>query len=218
MKKELLKKPGLYLVTDRGVLKGKDLFKILSDSLRAGLDMVQFRDKETSDTDFLETAAKIKDLVKEKQVLFIINDRIDIALALDADGVHLGREDVPIEVARKILGRKKIIGFSAHSLEEALVAAEKNVDYIAMGAIFPTPVKPDYGTLGLEALKQAVKQIKIPLVAIGGINESSIGEVAATGVKRIAVVRAILEAKDPYLATRHLIEKISNAPNKFGAS
>ena len=210
LKKELLKKQGLYLVTDRNALKGKDLLKILPDSVRAGLDMVQFRDKEANDTDFLEAAAKIKDLLKEKQVLFIINDRIDIALAMDADGVHLGREDVPVEVARRILGRRKIIGFSAHSLEEALIAAEKNVDYIAIGAIFPTPVKPDYGTPGLEALKQAVKQIKIPLVAIGGINESNIGDVAATGVKRIAVVRAILEAKDPYLATKFLLDKIGN--------
>lgn len=208
LKKELLKKPGLYLVTDRNALKGKDLLKILPESLRAGLDMVQFRDKEADDADFLETASKIKDLLREKQVLFIINDRIDIAMALDADGVHLGREDVPVEVARRILGRKKIIGFSAHSLEEALAAAEKNVDYIAMGAIFSTPVKPDYGTLGLEALKQAVKQIKIPLVAIGGINESNIGDVVATGVKRIAVVRAILEAKDPYLATKSLLGRI----------
>ena len=206
----MLKKPGLYLVTDRGALKGKDLFKILSDSMRAGLDMVQFRDKEASDTDFLEAASKIKDLLKEKEVLFIINDRVDIALALDADGVHLGQEDTPVEVVRRILGRKKIIGFSARSLEEALAAAERSVDYIAIGAIFPTPVKPDYGTPGLEALKQAVKQIKIPLVAIGGINESNIGDVAATGVKRIAVVRAILEAKDPYLATKFLLDKIGN--------
>ena len=201
----MLKKPGLYLVTDRGALKGKDLFKILSDSMRAGLDMVQFRDKEASDTDFLEAASKIKDLLKEKEVLFIINDRVDIALALDADGVHLGQEDTPVEVVRRILGRKKIIGFSARSLEEALAAAERSVDYIAIGAIFPTPVKPDYGTPGLEALKQAVKQIKIPLVAIGGINESNIGDIAATGVKRIAVVRAILEAKDPYSATKSLL-------------
>ena len=208
MKKELLKKPGLYLVTDRNALKGKDLFKILPESLKAGLDMVQFRDKEASDTDFLETAAKIKDLLREKQALFIINDRIDIAMALDADGVHLGREDVPVEVARRILGRRKIIGFSAHSLEEALAAAEKNVDYIAIGVIFSTPVKPDYGTLELEALKQVVRQIKIPLVAIGGINESNIGDVAAAGVKRIAVVRAILEAKDPYLATKSLLGRI----------
>ena len=210
LKRKLLKKPGLYLVTDRGALKGKDLFKILSDSMRAGLDMVQFRDKEASDTDFLEAASKIKDLLKEKEVLFIINDRVDIALALDADGVHLGQEDTPVEVVRRILGRKKIIGFSARSLEEALAAAERSVDYIAIGAIFPTPVKPDYGTPGLEALKQAVKQIKIPLVAIGGINESNIGDVAATGVKRIAVVRAILEAKDPYLATKFLLDKIGN--------
>lgn len=211
MKKELLKKPGLYLVTDRGALKGKDLLRVLSDSVRAGLDMVQFRDKEASDADFLETAAKIKDLLKEKQVLFIINDRIDMALALDADGVHLGQEDVPVEVARRILGRKKIIGCSAHSLEEAMAAAEKNVDYIAIGAVFPTPIKPDYRIAGLETLKQALKQIKIPLMAIGGISESNIGEVTATGVKRIAVVRAIIEAQDPYLATKYLLHTMGVA-------
>ncbi|MCX5687328.1 MAG: thiamine phosphate synthase [Candidatus Omnitrophica bacterium] len=207
LKKTLLKKPGLYLVTDNSALEGRDLFNILSCSLKAGLDMVQFRDKETSDRDFLETGFKIKELLKHK-ALFIINDRVHAALALDADGVHLGPQDMLVATARKILGKKKIIGFSANSFKEALEAQKQAVDYIAIGAIFKTPIKPGYKVAGLEALKQAVNMIKIPLVAIGGINESNIKEVRSMGVKRMAVVRAILEAKNPYLATKRLLEKI----------
>ena len=203
----MLKKPGLYLVTDRGVLKGRDLFKILSSSLKAGLDMVQFRDKEASDEDFLETGFKIKELLKHK-ALFIINDRVHMALALDADGVHLGPQDMPAAIARKILGKKKIIGFSSHSLKEAMDAQKQPIDYIALGAVFETPIKPDYNAVGLRALKQAAKKIKIPLIAIGGINESNIKEVRIQGIKKIAIVRAILEAKDPYLATKNLLKRI----------
>jgi thiamine-phosphate pyrophosphorylase len=207
LKKELLKKSGLYLVTDNNTLKGSNLFDILAGSLKAGLDMVQFRDKEASDKDFFKTGLKIKSLLKNK-ALFIINDRVHMALALDADGVHLGPMDMPVEIARKILGKKKIIGFSASSLKEALEAQKQAVDYIAIGAIFHTPVKPDYKKAGLETLEQAVKKIKIPIVAIGGINKVNIKEVAATGVKRIAIVRAILKAENPYLATRNLLERI----------
>ncbi|MCX5693375.1 MAG: thiamine phosphate synthase [Candidatus Omnitrophica bacterium] len=207
LKKELLKKPGLYLVTDSGVLKGKNLFDALSGSLKAGLDMVQFRDKEASDADFFKTGLKIKGLLKNK-ALFIINDRVHMALALDADGVHLGPTDMPIEIARKILGKKKIIGFSSRSLKEAMEAQKQAVDYIAIGAIFKTPVKPDYKAVGLGTLKQAAKKIKIPIIAIGGINKANIKEVAATGVKRIAVVRAILKAKNHYSATRNLLERV----------
>jgi len=207
LKKALLKKPGLYLVTDNSALKDRDLFDILACSLKAGLDMVQFRDKEASDGDFLETGFRIKELLKHK-ALFIINDRIHAALALDADGVHLGPKDAPIATARKILGKKKIIGFSASSLKEAMDAQKQSVDYIAIGAIFKTPVKPGYKIAGLETLRQAVNAINIPLIAIGGINESNIKEVSATGVKRMAVVRAILEAEDPYLATKILLGKI----------
>ena len=203
----MLKKPGLYLVTDRGILKGRDLFKILSSSLKAGLDMVQFRDKEASDEDFLETGFKIKELLKHK-ALFIINDRVHMALVLDADGVHLGPQDMPAATARKILGKKKIIGFSSHSLKEAMDAQKQPIDYIALGAVFETPIKPDYNAVGLRALKQAAKKIKIPLIAIGGINESNIKEVRIQGIKRIAIVRAILEAKDPYLATKNLLKRI----------
>jgi len=206
-KKELLKKPGLYLVADNNAAKGANLFDILPCSLKAGLDMVQFRDKEASDKDFFKTGLKIKDLLKNK-ALFIINDRVHMALAMDADGVHLGPMDMPVEIARKILGKKKIIGFSASSLKEALGAQKQAVDYIAIGAIFHTPVKPDYKIAGLEILRQVAKKIKIPIVAIGGINETNIKAVAATGVKRIAIVRAVLRAENPYLATRNLLEII----------
>jgi thiamine-phosphate pyrophosphorylase len=209
LKKELLRKPGLYLVTDNGVLKGRDLIGALSGSVKAGLDMVQFRDKEANDADFFKTGLKIKSFLKNK-ALFIINDRVHMALGLDADGVHLGPTDMPIETARKILGKKKIIGFSASSLKEALKAQKQAVDYIAIGAIFHTPVKPDYKKAGLETLERAVKKIKIPVVAIGGIDNVNIKEVMATGVKRIAVVRAILKAKSPYSATKRLFQSIAS--------
>jgi len=207
LKKRLLKKPGLYLVTDRNVLKARDLLQILSRSMEAGLDMIQLRDKEATDEDLLGTARKIKALLKGRQVLFIINDRVDIARELDADGVHLGQEDMPIEAARRILGKEKIIGFSASSLKEVKDAAKKDVDYIAVGAIFPTPVKPDYKLAGLETLKKAVKETDIPLIAIGGIDGTNIEAVVSSGVNRVAVVRAILCADDPYLATKNLLKK-----------
>jgi thiamine-phosphate pyrophosphorylase len=206
-KKRLLKKPGLYLVTDKKILKGRNLSGILSASLRAGLDMVQLRDKEASDADFFKTGLQIKSLVKNKALL-IINDRVHMALALDADGVHLGTDDMPVRTARRLMGNKKIIGFSAHNLEEALDGRDQGADYVAIGAIFHTPVKPDYKKAGLDTLKQVVKNIKIPVVAIGGINESNIEKVRATGVKRIAIVRALLKAGNPYLTAKKLLEKI----------
>ncbi|MDP2921675.1 MAG: thiamine phosphate synthase [Candidatus Omnitrophota bacterium] len=205
----MLKRPGLYLVTDRKALKGKDLSKILSGCLKKGLDMVQFRDKEAGDREFLETALMVKKLIAGR-ALFIINDRVHVALAMDADGVHLGRKDLPLETARKILGKKKIIGCSTCSVKEALIAQKKGADYIAIGAVFKTPVKPDYHIAGIKTLKQAVKKIKVPIVAIGGINEGNIDKVAAAGIKRAAVVRAITGARDPGLAVKKMLEKLND--------
>jgi len=207
LRKNLLKRPGLYLVTDRKALKGRNLYKILSSCLKNGLDMVQFRDKEAGDREFLETAWNIKKLTAGR-ALFIINDRVCMALALDADGVHLGKEDMPIETAKTILGKKKIIGCSASTLEEALIAQKKGADYIAIGAVFKTPVKPDYKIAGLKTLKQAVKKIKVPIIAIGGINETNIEAVIKTGVRRVAVVRAILCTNAPHRVTKNLLAKI----------
>lgn len=207
LKKELLKRPGIYLVTDRKALKGKDVIKTLSSSLEAGIDIIQFRDKEASDREFFDIGKKIKDLLNKKDVLFIIDDRVDMALALDSDGVHLGQADMPVKEAREILGREKTIGLSTHSVEQLRHAMTEDIDYISVGPVFSTPTKPDYKAVGIELVKIAAKESRVPFVAIGGIDESNIKDVFSAGAKRAAVVRAILSADDPFLATKKLIEE-----------
>ena len=206
MKKNLLKRSGIYLVTDKKALKGKDVVSIITTSLKAGIDIIQFRDKEASDKEFLETGRKIKDLARKKKALFIVDDRVDLALALDSDGVHLGQDDMPVEIARKILGRKKIIGLSTHSIPQIRKAAKEKVDYISVGPVFSTPTKPDYKEVGLKLIRFAKKEVKIPFVAIGGINESNIRSVVLAGAGRVAIVRAILSKKDSYKAMKNLIK------------
>ncbi len=206
LKKELLKRSGIYLVTDSAALKGKDIILTLSCSIRAGIDMVQFRDKEASSKDFFDTGRRIKMYLKRRDVLFILDDRVDMALALDSDGVHLGQDDMPVDIARRLLGRKKIIGLSTHSAEQLEEAAKKDVDYISVGPVFFTPTKPDYRPVGLELVKMAKEKLRIPFIAIGGINESNIKKVIAAGAMRIAVVRAILSHKDPFVATKALLK------------
>ena len=204
LRKELLKKTGIYLVTDRDALKGKEITSVVSKSLDAGADIVQFRDKTATDEEFLEAAKKIRSLAKDKGALFIINDRVDMALALDSDGIHLGQDDMPVEAARKILGKKKIIGLSTHSVSQIDGALKKDVDYISVGPVYSTPTKPDYAPVGLDLIRTASRKLKIPFVAIGGIDESNIKEVTAAGAKRIAVVRAVLSSNDPLEATKTL--------------
>ncbi|MFA4992002.1 MAG: thiamine phosphate synthase [Candidatus Omnitrophota bacterium] len=210
-KKQLLQKSGVYLVIDNGLPVNKNLFRILSVSLDAGVDMVQLRDKTSGDRDFLRVGREIKEMVREKKdTLFIINDRIDMALNLDADGVHIGNSDAPMETARKVMGVNKIIGVSAGSLEEAMAAETNGADYIGLGPVFDTPIKPATRAVGIERLRETADKINTPLIAIGGINESNVEDVARAGIKRIAVIRAIMESNNPYLAVRNLLEKISN--------
>ncbi len=210
LKKELLKKTGIYLVTDRDALKDKDITSVVSKSLDAGADIVQFRNKTATDEEFLETGKKIRSLAKEKGALFIINDRIEAALALDGDGVHLGQDDMSVEAARRVLGKNKIIGLSTHSVSQIDEAIKKDVDYISVGPVYSTPTKPDYPPVGLDLIRTASQKLKIPFVAIGGIDDSNIKEVLGAGAKRIAVVRAILSSDSPFEATKKIIEKIKN--------
>ena len=154
---------------------------------------------------FRSTGHKIKKLLKGKNVLFIVDDRVDLACCLNADGVHLGQDDIRVDQARKILGKKKIIGFSTHSISQLRSAVKKDVDYISIGPIFSTPTKPDYKAVGLDLIKSAVSLTKIPLVVIGGINEKNIKEIVEAGVQRVAVVRAILSSQDPFMAAKNLI-------------
>lgn len=208
LRKKLLQAQGLYLVLDRQFLEGKDVVFIVARVLAAGVDMIQFRDKEATDKEFFEAGRKIKGLLEGKGVLFIVNDRVDLAASLDTDGVHIGQEDMPVEKARTILGRRKVIGLSTHSLTEMREAQDRDVDYISVGPVFPTETKPDYAAVGIGLVSSAARESQKPFVAIGGINRENIRDIVAAGARRVAVVRAVLSAKDPFLAAKNLIEVV----------
>ncbi|MBC8061618.1 MAG: thiamine phosphate synthase [Clostridiaceae bacterium] len=182
----------LYLVTDREVLKGRDLISSVEAAILGGVTLVQLREKDISSLEFYNIAVKVKELTDKYNLPLIINDRVDVALAIDAAGVHLGQSDFSCEVARKIMGENKLIGISAGSLEEALIAEEQGADYIGVGAIFPTGTKLDAQAVSINTLEIIKRGIKIPVVAIGGINEKNYVLLKNTGIDGIAVVSAIL--------------------------
>ena len=199
----------LYFIADFESSKGKDLVWIVEKAVKGGATVVQLRAKSISTREFLDISMKIHSFLKKKRVPLIINDRIDIALALDADGVHLGQKDMPLQIARKILGKEKIIGISVNNIEEAMEAENNGADYLGVGPVFPTTTKPDVrAPLGIEGLRKIREKIKIPIIAIGGINKSNVHEVYSTGVDGIAVVSAIILSPDPCQAAEKLIEEI----------
>ncbi len=185
----------LYVVTDPDVLSKKPIIKAVQDAIEGGAKIVQFRDKKCSMKEYYQTAKKLSILCKKLGAVFIVNDHIDICLAVDADGIHLGQDDIPIKVARKILGDDKIIGLSTHSFEQAMNGLKSGADYISIGPIFQTPSKPNSKNLGIPLLKKIANNIKksnkpLPFAAIGGINETNINSVAKI-TKKIAVIRAV---------------------------
>jgi thiamine-phosphate pyrophosphorylase len=182
----------LYLITDRKSLGGRELLRGIEDAIKGGVTLVQLREKNVNARDYYNLALKVKELVKRYHIPLIINDRVDIALAADADGVHLGPEDLPIFAAREILGSDKIIGASANCLEEALDFQNQGADYLGIGALFPTGTKSDTEHVTLEGLKIIKKAVDIPVVGIGGINFANASSVKAAGVDGIAVASAIL--------------------------
>lgn len=186
----------LYLVTDRDILGKRDLCECVEKAILGGVSLVQLREKDLCSKDFYETAQNIKKITDQYKVPFIINDRLDIALAVDADGLHIGQEDLPLPVARRLLGPDKIIGVSASNLSEALAAEQAGADYLGVGAIFATPTKKDADSVSLSQLEQVKAGVSIPVVGIGGINETNAGSVICTGVDGISVVSAILGKDD----------------------
>jgi len=187
----------LYLVTDSGLLGGKDLLKTVEQAIQGGVTVVQIREKYLPSREFFQVALAIKAVTDKYQVPLIINDRADIALAVDAAGLHIGQDDLPLAEARKLLGPDKIIGVSAATLEEALLAQSQGADYLGVGAIFPTNTKDDADSVSLPQLQAIKAGVTIPIVAIGGINGSNIQSVMETGVDGAAVVSAIIAAADP---------------------
>ena len=191
-----LKECKIYLVTDEKSCKGKDFYSCIEEAIESGVKIVQLREKNLSSKDFYEKALKVKEICKSYEVLFIINDRLDIAQAVEADGVHLGQSDMPIEKAREILKDKFLIGATARNIEEAKKAELLGADYIGSGAIFGTSTKDNAKKLEMEDLKKIVNSVKIPVFAIGGININNVWILKNIGLQGVCSVSGILSEKD----------------------
>ena len=191
-KKDLL----LYAVTDRHWLDKRSLKEVVKESLDGGVTFVQLREKTLEDDKFLEEAKELKQLCKEYKVPFVINDNVDIAIAMDADGVHVGQSDMEAGNVREKLGPDKIIGVSAQTVEQAVLAEQRGADYLGVGAVFPTGSKDDAVEVSHETLKAICEAVSIPVIAIGGISVGNVKELAGSGIVGIAVISAIYAAED----------------------
>lgn len=194
---------------DRAACGKKSLLTLAEGCVQAGVKIIQLRDKTEDVQGFYRNAQIIREITKGK-ALFIINDRSDIAKLVNADGLHIGTDDLPVEAVRKLLGPGAIIGKSCHSLKQAILAQKEGADYISIGPIFTTPTKPNYPAVGLALLKKVLSLVSLPVTAIGGIDKNNIGLVRAAGVKNIAVVRAICEAGNIEKAINDLKSEMRN--------
>jgi len=194
----------LYLVTDRDLMTADSIEKCVHDAILGGCTVVQLREKTASSGEFFQTALKVREITARFGIPLIINDRADIALAVDADGLHIGQSDLPYEVARRILGDDKVIGVSAHTLAMAQLAANSGADYIGVGAMFATGTKADANPTAVDELIRIRKELRIPIVAIGGINKDNVSLLKDTGIDGIAVVSAVVSQQDPAEAAREL--------------
>lgn len=199
----------LYLVTDKSVLKGRDFIASIEEAILGGVTIVQLREKDSSSLEFYNVALQVKELTTKYNIPLIINDRLDIALAIDAEGLHVGQSDLPASVVRSIIGDDKILGVSAATLEEAQQALQEGADYIGVGALFPTDTKANTRSVSLSQLKKIKESISLPVVGIGGINEENLKGVMNTGIDGAAIVSAIL-GKSDIKAAANLLKKIIN--------
>ncbi len=203
---------GLYVITDAKLSRGRSHLEVIRAAIAGGATVVQYREKEGTTRQMMEEARALRELARQAGVPFIVNDRVDIALAVDADGVHVGQDDMPAPLARKLMGPEKIVGVSVDNLEQALQAERDGADYVGAGPIFATPTKPDAAPpIGLEGLAEICRQVSIPVVAIGGINETNAAAVIAAGAAGVAVVSAVVAAPDVEAAARRLREIVDTA-------
>jgi thiamine-phosphate pyrophosphorylase len=214
-KKSVFKTFKLYAVTDVKE-PGDAILRKINDAYRGGADIVQLRSKTASDEALFLLGLKIRKIADRWEKLFFVNDRLDLALAVKADGLHVGQDDLPVKVIRRICKKAKAkiwLGKSTHSLRQALSAANEGVDYIGVGPIFETPTKPDYQAVGLPLIQEVKAKVSIPFVVIGGIDHHNISHVIAAGATRVAVVRAAFSGKDVYANTKKLRSKIERERN-----
>lgn len=195
----------IYLVTDEACLHGRPLLKCVEEALAAGVTLVQYRAKAADGGVLYAEACRLKQLCDNYGVPLIINDRLDIALAVGAAGVHLGQDDLPCAVARRLLGKEFIIGVSAHNPAEAVQAVSEGADYLGCGAVFGTATKHNVAKLGLENLRAIRKSVAVPMVGIGGITADNYAEVLATGANGAAIVSGILAQDDISAVVKKLV-------------
>ncbi len=196
----------LYAVTDRSWTNGRTLYEQVEDAVKGGVTFVQLREKNLDDESFLNEALEIQKLCKKYNIPFVINDNVEIARKINADGVHVGQTDMAAANVRAIIGNDKILGVSAQTVEQALLAEKQGADYLGVGAVFPTGSKADADDVSYETLKAICKAVRIPVVAIGGISAGNVLTLKGSGISGIAVISAIFAAENIESATKSLKE------------
>ena len=194
----------LYAITDRSWLRGRTLASQVEEALEGGATFLQLREKNLDDAHFLEEARELQALCREHGVPFIVNDNVDVALAMGADGIHVGQHDMEAGDVRKLLGPDKILGVSAQTVDQAIRAEQRGADYLGVGAVFPTGSKDDADDVSFEELKAICEAVSIPVVAIGGISLKNVKELAGSGICGIAVISAIFAQNDIKMAAQQL--------------
>lgn len=206
-RRKRLEESRMYLVIDKGSVRGSAL-KLAGKLSGSGVDMIQLRDKNSSKSRVLKEASLISRSLTKSGVIFIVNDYPCLARLSDSDGVHIGQSDLPIKIARRIVGKDRLIGVSCSNLKEALKAQAQGADYIGIGPVFRTRTKPGCSPIGIKGLKGLNKKLKIPVFAIGNINRANLEEVTSSGMKRIALCRAVLKAKDAVKAAQYFSSRL----------
>jgi len=205
----------LYLVTDRNLMLGRNILDLVEDAVRGGVTIVQLREKECSIEEFVSMGIQLKAVLRQYKIPLIINDSLEVALTVKADGMHIGQSDIHYPLVRKLLGDKAIIGLSVESIEDVLAAEKYDVDYLGVSPIFFTPTKTDLKQeFGLEGLRKVKEMTKHRLVAIGGVNTNNAYQVIRSGAEGIAVVSAICSASNPENAARELMEIVKTAKQR----
>lgn len=207
--------PGVYVILDRQFLAGRSEVDLVGQIIEGGASAIQLRDKQADKGELLRVAQSLKKLCSETGVLFIVNDHLDVALAADADGLHLGQKDLPVSTARKSLPVDRIVGCSVNTASHAAEAQAQGADYIAVGSVFPTKTKSGVTVVGLDAVRKIRQTISIPLVAIGGIDLGNTGEAIAAGADTVAVISAVLGQQDVRVAVQQLVSTVNRSREEF---
>ncbi|MBN1916949.1 MAG: thiamine phosphate synthase [Verrucomicrobia bacterium] len=203
-----LRSAGLYCIIDRELIGRRSPIAVAEAMIAGGARLIQYRDKVSEPGDVYRACKRLRPMLRKADVLFVVNDYPDIAVAVGADGVHVGVNDLPVSACRRVVGEEMLIGRSSHSLDEALKGAAQPIDYLAVGAIFATMTKPEYAVVGLDLLAEVRKSVELPLIAIGGITLRNLDEVFARGADGVAIVSDILNASDITHHVRSLMRHI----------